>query len=64
MEALVQFPSISVKLGGVLMRLATFDYLNSDVPMSSIEMAACLHPYIARCIDLFGAGRSQEDALR
>ena len=57
MAALVKYPNISVKLGGVLMRLATFDYLNVDVPLSSNALAECLRPYVSRCIELFGAER-------
>ena len=57
MAALAKYPNISVKLGGVLMRLATYDYLNVEVPLSSEALAGCLRPHITGCIELFGAER-------
>ncbi len=57
MAALATCPNVSVKLGGVMMRLAAYDYGALPVPPSSVEMAAYWGPYIETCIDLFGAGR-------
>ena len=49
--------NVSVKLGGMLMRLATYDYLNVETPVSSEALEVCLRPYVLGCIDLFGADR-------
>ena len=47
---------MSVKLGGVMMRLASFDYMQAAAPPSSAELAEYWGPYVKTCIDLFGAG--------
>lgn len=57
MTELAKCPNVVVKLGGMLMRLAAFDYLSLPQPPSSTEMAACWGPYIGTCIELFGADR-------
>jgi len=57
MTELARHPNVSVKLGGMLMRLATFNYLAVERPPSSTELAAHWRPYIQTCIDLFGADR-------
>ena len=57
MADLARRPNVSVKLGGMFMRLATFDYLNIDVPANSEVLAGCLGPYMSTCIELFGADR-------
>ena len=57
MTALAACPNVTVKLGGTLMRLASHDYLNVQVPEPSETLAMCLRPYILPCIDLFGANR-------
>lgn len=57
MQSLSRRPHVSVKLGGMLQRLASYDYLNVGVPSSSSELADCMRPYIETCIELFGADR-------
>jgi predicted TIM-barrel fold metal-dependent hydrolase len=57
MTELARHPNVSVKLGGMMMRLAAFDYLAVGRPPSSSELAAYWRPYIETCIDLFGADR-------
>ena len=54
---LAQCPNVSVKLGGLTMRMATFDYLELPVPPTSEELAGYWRPYVSTCLDLFGAGR-------
>src|SRR5271165_4745726 len=50
-------PNVSMKLGGMMMRLAAFDYLAMDAPPSSEELAAHWRPYIETCIAAFGPDR-------
>lgn len=57
MKDLAACPNVSVKLGGVMMRLAAFDYMQAPAPPSSAELAEYWGPYVKTCIDLFGAGR-------
>jgi L-fuconolactonase len=57
MRDLAQQPNVSVKLGGMMMRLAAYDYGKADRPPTSIELANLWRPYIEPCIELFGAHR-------
>jgi predicted TIM-barrel fold metal-dependent hydrolase len=50
-------PNVVMKLGGMMMRLAAFDYRTAPAPATSDELAALWKPYIEPCIELFGAGR-------
>ena len=50
-------PNVSMKLGGMMMRLASFDYLAAPAPMTSAELADQWRPFIEPCIELFGAKR-------
>lgn len=50
-------PNVTMKLGGMMMRLAAYDYLNLPAPPSSTEIAASWRPYIETCIELFGPSR-------
>jgi predicted TIM-barrel fold metal-dependent hydrolase len=50
-------PNVSMKLGGMMMRLAAHDYRTAPAPPTSDELAALWRPYIETCIELFGAGR-------
>lgn len=54
---LSKLPNVVVKLGGMLMRLAAFDYLAQAAPPSSHELAAYWRPYMETCIEAFGADR-------
>jgi L-fuconolactonase len=57
MTALSRCPNVTVKLGGVMMRLASFDYGKSTRPATSEELARRWGPYVLTCIELFGPGR-------
>jgi predicted TIM-barrel fold metal-dependent hydrolase len=50
-------PNVTMKLGGMMMRLAVYDYNAVDAPPSSQELADYWRPYIEPCIELFGAKR-------
>jgi predicted TIM-barrel fold metal-dependent hydrolase len=50
-------PNVTMKLGGMMMRLAAYDYNALPAPPSSIELAAYWRPYIEPCIEKFGAQR-------
>lgn len=55
MAELAGCANITLKLGGMMMRLASFDYLNREVPPTSAELAEHWRPYIVTAIELFGA---------
>lgn len=57
MTRLAQLPNVAVKLGGMTIRLAAFDFRNIPRPPSSAELAEMWGPYIGTCIELFGPGR-------
>jgi L-fuconolactonase len=57
MTELATCPNVSVKLGGLTMRLAAFDYMKMPAPPSSAELADYWQPYASTCIELFGANR-------
>ena len=57
MTELAKCPNVSVKLGGIMMRLAAYDYMTLPAPPSSQELADYWGPYVKTCIDLFGADR-------
>ncbi|GGC58097.1 amidohydrolase [Siccirubricoccus deserti] len=57
MAALAGCPNVVVKLGGMMMRLAAYDYGALPIPPTSAELAAHWEPYIITCIELFGADR-------
>jgi L-fuconolactonase len=46
-----------MKLGGMMMRAALFDYKAAERPPTSLELAGWWRPYIETCIELFGADR-------
>ena len=57
MAVLAKCPNVTVKLGGMMMRLAAYDYGTEPRPPTSAELAALWQPYIEPCIELFGAER-------
>lgn len=57
MTELAKCPNVSVKLGGVMMRLAAYDYGKKEGPPSSEELAKLWGPYVMACVELFGADR-------
>ena len=50
-------PNVTMKLGGMMMRLASFDYAAAPAPLSSEQLAEHWRPFIEPCIELFGASR-------
>lgn len=57
MKELAQCPNVSVKMGGILMNLANFDFTTAEAPPTSKELAELWRPYIEPCIELLGAER-------
>jgi predicted TIM-barrel fold metal-dependent hydrolase len=51
-------PNVTMKLGGMMMRLAAYDYGMRPAPPSSAELADYWRPYIETCIERFGPDRS------
>ena len=56
-DELATCPNVVMKLGGMMMRLAAFDYGAAPAPPTSTELAALWRPYIEPCIERFGAAR-------
>jgi L-fuconolactonase len=54
---LAKCPNVTMKLGGMMMRLAAYDYMGLDAPPSSEQLAAHWRPYVETCVALFGADR-------
>ena len=54
---LAKCPNVTMKLGGMMMRAALFDYGAADRPLSSEELASLWRPYMQTCIELFGPQR-------
>jgi predicted TIM-barrel fold metal-dependent hydrolase len=57
MKELATCPNVTVKLGGILMTLATFDFGLAPKPLTSEELAALWRPYIEPCCEMFGPER-------
>ena len=57
MSELAQCSNVTMKLGGMMMRLAAFDYFNAPAPPISLELAELWRPNIETCIELFGPER-------
>ena len=57
MTRLAERPNVDVKLGGMMMRLAAYDYGEAPRPPTSQELADLWRPYVEPCIELFGAER-------
>jgi L-fuconolactonase len=55
--AIAACPNVTMKLGGMMMRLAAYDYNALPAPPTFEQLAAFWRPYIEPCIELFGAGR-------
>ncbi|MGF7172987.1 amidohydrolase family protein [Azospirillum doebereinerae] len=51
-------PNVSVKLGGLAMRLGGFGFHERPVPPSSEDLAAAWRPYVETCIEAFGPDRA------
>lgn len=59
---LAQCPNVTMKLGGMMMRLAAYDYMGLDAPPTSAQLADHWRPYVETCIDLFGPGRCMAES--
>jgi predicted TIM-barrel fold metal-dependent hydrolase len=54
---LARCQNVTMKLGGMMMRLAAYDYGARPAPPSSADLAAYWRPYIEHCIECFGPSR-------
>jgi len=54
---LAKCQNVTMKLGGMMMRLAALDYMALDRPPTSQELADAWRPYVETCVELFGADR-------
>ena len=59
---LAKCPNVTMKLGGMMMRLAAFDYMALDAPPMSLELANFWRPYVETCVELFGADRCMAES--
>jgi predicted TIM-barrel fold metal-dependent hydrolase len=50
-------PNVSVKLGGLGMKISGFGFEKGDRPPSSEDLAAAWRPYVETCIEAFGPER-------
>ena len=57
MQELAQCPNVQVKLGGLGMVVAGFDFHKRDRPPNSTELAKAWRPHVETCIELFGPSR-------
>jgi predicted TIM-barrel fold metal-dependent hydrolase len=57
-QEVAKCPNVSVKLGGLAMRLLGYDFHERPMPPSSEEAAAAWRPYIETCIEAFGPQRA------
>ena len=57
MRELSKCPNVLIKLGGLLMPLANFDYGAAAKPPTSTELAELWRPFVEPCFELFGAER-------
>ena len=57
MLRLAALPNIRVKLGGLAMKVSGFRFHEAETPPSSETLAEAWRPFVATCIDLFGAQR-------
>jgi L-fuconolactonase len=56
-SALAACANVSVKLGGLGMRITPFDFHCRDAPPSSLQLAQAWRPWVEHCIAAFGAQR-------
>jgi predicted TIM-barrel fold metal-dependent hydrolase len=54
---LAKCQNVVMKLGGMMMRLAAYDYGVEPRPPTSAQLADCWRPYMEPCIELFGPAR-------
>lgn len=54
---LAKCQNVSIKLGGMINRLAAYNYRAQPGPISSAKLAGYWRPYMETCIELFGPDR-------
>jgi predicted TIM-barrel fold metal-dependent hydrolase len=54
---LARSENVTMKLGGMTMRLAAYDYGTLPAPLSSAQLADAWRPYLETCIERFGPRR-------
>ena len=54
---LAKCQNVTIKLGGMMQRLAAYPYMDIEAPPSSEQLANYWRPYVETCIELFGANR-------
>ena len=59
---LAKCENVTMKLGGMMMRLAALDYMELERPPTSDELARHWRPYIEPCLELFGADRCMAES--
>jgi L-fuconolactonase len=57
MRELSKCPNVCVKLGGLLMNIANFDFTTVSAPPTSCQLAQLWRPWLEPCIEMFGAER-------
>jgi predicted TIM-barrel fold metal-dependent hydrolase len=57
MAEVARCPNVNLKLGGMMMRLAAYDYRTRPKPPTSAELADLWRPYFETGIELFGPSR-------
>jgi L-fuconolactonase len=50
-------PNVSLKMGGILINVASFDYTTAETPPTSEQLVDLWRPYFEPCIELFGPSR-------
>jgi L-fuconolactonase len=58
MKQVASCPNVTVKMGGLLINLANFDFARAAAPPTSAQLAELWKPWIEPCLELFGAERS------
>ena len=56
-QQIAKCPNVTVKLGGLAMRLLGYDFHERPMPPSAEDAAAAWRPYIETCIEAFGPER-------
>ena len=56
-QEVARHENVSVKIGGLAMRISGFGFHELDVPPSSEDLAKAWRPYVETCIEAFGTRR-------
>jgi L-fuconolactonase len=57
-QSLAERPNVFIKIGGMNSRLHGFDFMDRDLPPSSLELAKAWKPYVETCLEAFGTHRA------